>query len=439
MAKSDRLGGVQESKMCNECVIIADNPAALIELCGISMLERLLRALQRCGIKRATVLSSTPKLVSESLAGPAWPRARVDLRVCQRSDELVTVEQIVDVWPETAQVLLLIRGDAVFDIRLLCLLLRQDSTTALVDSAVPAESESLVASAQKASVGKLCGAALLQHKWVLEQSGPFDKAMRAGLEQRAVVGLDVAKQPSYDPGLRRKLRPFWFPTPSASNTRFAENVLLDSVQKGSLDLPALVHAPIEKFLISHLCRTSITPHQLTIAWIVLACATTILFALGHLIWGIVLALVVGILDGLDGKQARLKVETTAGGKIEHHLDSFFDVVWPIALAFHFYSSGRLPTAFYYLVVLLAGEGVDGIAKAIIYSGAGRLMTAPSMFDRFVRLIGGRRNIYIWVLAIALILGAPEKALIVMAWWELMTVVIDIPQAARMLILRQKTR
>jgi hypothetical protein len=43
------------------------------------------------------------------------------------------------------------------------------------------------------------------------------------------------------------------------------------------------------------------------------------------------------------------------------------------------------------------------------------------------------------LAIALILGAPEKALIVMAWWELMTVVIDIPQAARMLILRQKTR
>jgi len=42
-------------------------------------------------------------------------------------------------------------------------------------------------------------------------------------------------------------------------------------------------------------------------------------------------------------------------------------------------------------------------------------------------------------AIALILGAPEKALIVMAWWELMTVVIDIPQAARMLILRQKPR
>jgi len=83
--------------------------------------------------------------------------------------------------------------------------------------------------------------------------------------------------------------------------------------------------------------------------------------------------------------------------------------------------------------------VDGVAKAIIYSTAGRLMTAPSVFDRFVRLIGGRRNIYIWVLAISLILGAPEKALIVMAWWELMTAAIDIPQAARMWISRRKTR
>jgi len=83
--------------------------------------------------------------------------------------------------------------------------------------------------------------------------------------------------------------------------------------------------------------------------------------------------------------------------------------------------------------------VDGIAKAVIYSGAGRLMTAPGMFDRFCAADRRPANIYIWVLAIALILGAPEKALIVMAWWELMTVAIDIPQAARMWILRQKTR
>jgi len=54
--------------MHHECVIIADSPGALVELCGISILERLLRTLQRCGVKRSTVLASTPKLISDALA-----------------------------------------------------------------------------------------------------------------------------------------------------------------------------------------------------------------------------------------------------------------------------------------------------------------------------------------------------------------------------------
>src|SRR5437899_2704027 len=102
MAGFDQLGDVQESKMCHECVIIAVNSGALVELCGVSILERLLRTLQRCGIKRATVLTSTPE-ISESLAQPSWPRTQLDVKICHRPDELVTVEQIVDIWPETAQ------------------------------------------------------------------------------------------------------------------------------------------------------------------------------------------------------------------------------------------------------------------------------------------------------------------------------------------------
>jgi hypothetical protein len=82
--------------------------------------------------------------------------------------------------------------------------------------------------------------------------------------------------------------------------------------------------------------------------------------------------------------------------------------------------------------------VDGIAKAIIYSAAGRAMTAPRLFDQLVRLIGGRRNIYIWLLLVALILGAPAKALVVMAWWEAITAAIDVPHAIQLLFLRQKT-
>jgi phosphatidylglycerophosphate synthase len=425
----DPRGGFQESKMRHECVIIADSPGALVELSGISILERLLRTLQRCGVKRATVLSSTPELISKALAQPSWPRAEIDLRVCHRSDGVVSVEQIVASWPETGQFLLVIRGNVVFDGRLLRLLLAQNSTTGLVDSSVPEQFDSLVASAQDTNAGRFTGAALLQYDWTLRQNGSFDEALRAGVERRSLAVLDVAEQPFYDTALRRKLRPFWFPAPSASNTLFAEGVLLDSVQKGSLDFPAWIHAPIEKFLISHLCRTPITPHQLTIAWIVLACITTILFALGHLIWGIALALIVGILDGLDGKQARIKVETSKSGKLEHRFDSLFEVAWPSALAYHFYTTGQLPGAFIYLSVLLLAEALDGIGKAGVYSTSEKLMDEPGPFDRIVRLVGGRRNIYIWVLAVAVILRAPAKALVVMAWWEGLTAAVDLAHAA----------
>src|SRR5205807_7444528 len=157
---------------------------------------------QRCGVKRATVLSSTPKVISEPLAKPSWPRAEIDLRICHRSDGVVTLEQIVASWAETGQFLLVLRGDVVFDSRLLRLLLTQNSTTGLIDSSVPEKFNSLVASAQDTNAGRFTGAALLQYDWTLRQNGSFDEAVRAGLERRSLAGLDVAEQPFYDAALR---------------------------------------------------------------------------------------------------------------------------------------------------------------------------------------------------------------------------------------------
>ena len=129
----------------------------------------------------------------------------------------------------------------------------------------------------------------------------------------------------------------------------------------------MVHGPIENFLISHLWKTAITPNQLTFMTNVVAWAATFLFATGHLGWGTILALAVGILDGLDGKQARVKIETTKAGKLEHWFDAFFEHSWWIAIAYHLQSSGRLPGAFVYLVLLMGAEAVAGLAKFSVHS------------------------------------------------------------------------
>ncbi|HMG74977.1 MAG TPA: hypothetical protein VK582_15860, partial [Pyrinomonadaceae bacterium] len=131
--------GIKQITMAHECVILADCPGALIELCGISTLERLLRTLQRCGIERATILSSTSERIADELARPSWPRAQLGLTLRTRPNGALRIEQIVDIWPDAAQLLLVIRGDAVFDSRLLQLLATQESPAVLVDSAVPAK------------------------------------------------------------------------------------------------------------------------------------------------------------------------------------------------------------------------------------------------------------------------------------------------------------
>jgi hypothetical protein len=411
--------------MAYECVVLADCPGALIELCGISMLERLLRTLQRCGIERATILSSTSERIAEELARPSWPRAELALTVRSRPTGALRMEQIVDIWPDAAQLLLVVRGDVVFDRRLLQVLATQSSPAVLVDSDVPSKLQPLVSQAPNAPGAKLCGAALLQRNRVSSQSGSLEQAINNGLEQNAIAAADVTAQPSYSPSLRRRLRPFWFPAPPPEHVNLAERILLNSVQKGTQDFPALIHAPLETFLISKLCKTAITPGQLTVSWILLAFGTTILFATGHLIGGIVLALITGILDGLDGKQARIRVETSVVGKIEHRFDSFFEVVWPTALAYHFYISGQLPNAFFYLALLIVAEALDGIGKLGVYGPAEKLLVDPGLFDRIVRLVGGRRNIYVWVLIACVVLGTPAEALIVMAFWEVATAVADL--------------
>jgi phosphatidylglycerophosphate synthase len=411
--------------MAYECVVLADCPGALIELCGISTLERLLRTLQRCGIERATILSSTSEGIADEMARPSWPRAQLALALRTRPNGALKIEQLVDIWPDAAQLLLVVQGDAVFDSRLLQLLATQRSPAVLVDSAVPSKLQPLVAQAPNALHAKVCGAALLQRDWVSTQSGPLENAINNGLEQNAMAAVDVTDQPSYSPALRRRLRPFWFPAPPSAHVKLAERILLNSVQKGTQDLPARIHAPLETFLLSKLCKTAVTPGQLTVAWIILAFGTTILFAIGHLIGGILLALIIGILDGLDGKQARIKVETSKTGKIEHWFDSFFEVVWPAALAYHFYVSGQLPNAFFYLALLIVAEALDGIGKLGVYGPAERLLVEPGLLDRIVRLVGGRRNIYVWVLVACVVLGVPEKALIVMAFWEVATAAADL--------------
>ncbi len=403
--------------MDSACLILADSPGALIELCGVTVLERLLRTLQRCGYTRAIILSSMPEVVALP------PRDGLTINIHRRPAGQVTLEQIVEAWPDPSQNLLTVAGDRVFDDRLLRALTAAQDSVVLVDSCV-------------ASHVEICAAAVLSYSWATTHAGPLEGAIAQAVQERAIALLDVDEQPVYSTTLRRELRPFWFPAPAPQDKKGAERILLNAAQKGSQDLPALVHAPIETFLVRLLCKTPITPNQLTIFCNIVAWLVTWCFATGALVWGTALALLVGVLDGLDGKQARVKVETSEAGKLEHWFDALFEFSWWFALAYYLRKSGQLPNAFSYLLLLLLAEGVDLAAKGSILFTYKKLIDELSSFDRVVRLFGGRRNIYVWILATGLLLGAPAKAFIVIAWWEVVTAAVHVPRAILAILFRQ---
>ena len=414
--------------MRHECIILAENPGALAELCGISLLERLLRTLQRLGLTKAIVLTATPEFVGQHLANPSPHRAKVAIDLRRHPSGPVAAKQIAEVWPNDAELVLVIRGDSVFDPRLLQLLDDQNSTAALVDSAPPPNLQPLLASARNTIGGRVCGVALLSHEWTKSQSGLFEEGLRDEIEAGRIEAIDIAARDWDLPSLRRKLRPYWFPAPVPEQRKRAQHQLIDAAQKGSLDFPAMVHAPIENFLVSHLCRTAITPNQLTAITNIAAWGATFLFATGRLGWGTILALVVGVLDGLDGKQARVKIETSKFGKLEHWFDALFENSWWIALAYHLQSSGRLPAAFGYLALLIGAEAVAGLAKFSVIRACGRTLDEIGDFNRLVRLVGGRRNTYVWIFALGILFGAPAQAFKIIAWWGAVTAAIQVPRA-----------
>jgi phosphatidylglycerophosphate synthase len=392
-----------------QVVIFAEAPKALVALCGVSLLERQLRILQRLGFDRALIVSTTADQIRAAMDPPSW--ARRDLAA-----DLVTPDEL-RLAPERR--VLVLPGDHYLDARLIAALLRVGKSACLVDSDPPKRVRPLLS-------GRFdSGAALVL-------PNEIDSRSHADLAE-----VDAAAVPDYVRGMRRRIRPVFFPAPGPNDLRAAERIVFDTGQNGTLDIPAILHSPIETWILRWLCRTSVTPNEITLFGLLVAALATLLFASGHLASGLILAIASGVIDGLDGKQARVKIETTPAGKWEHRLDFVIETSWWAALAFWLQRSGALAEAWWFFALIMIGEVVDQLAKLIAQRRIDRLLDDYSPFDRFVRLIGARRDMYICSLAVGLLIGAAARAYEFCAWWGVITASVHTVRA--MMITARRVR
>jgi phosphatidylglycerophosphate synthase len=389
-------------------ILIADAPEPLIELCGVNLLERLLRILQRLGFRRAIVFSTTPEIVGAELARRSWAREKVIVDLVPRAIGPLTAQLLLEQC--LSERFLIVPAHIYCDARLLAALCAKDSSTALVDSNPPEFAQSLIRNP--------CGPALVTRNFLfaLSSAALFFDELKNKVDNRQIDIVDAAEKDDYIVSMRRRVRPLCFSAPPEQSRRVAERIILDSAQNGTLDLPAYIHGPIETAIISLLCKTRITPNQITIGGFVIGCSATAAFVVGRVGLGILGAFIFGIVDGLDGKQSRVKIETTERGKWEHHLDYLIENSWWVAIAFHLWRSGQFPDVFYFLALLIASHLLAEFAKRRVKIAKGRLLDDVAPFDRAFRLVAARRNVYVWILACGFLLDAfPQSYAVICGW------------------------
>lgn len=418
-------------------LILADSEDALTDLCGISLLERLRRIVLNLGFCEGTILSNLIQLVAIHAGKSSWRRGEVALKLRERKTEEVTVGDVLDCidgskLPADGRVLIVSAG-FYYDERLLRVLAEARIESALIDSDPPASAKPFWRDSDVHNFGRLPCAFLVSQKWLFEKDRAVSLRHEVVSEMASgrIASVDAAQQSGYVRSMRRNIRPVFFPAPSPEQRSLAEGLLQEATQKHVLDFPAIMHAPIEDWLVLRLCRTSITPNQLTLAGAMLGISVTLLYAFGHLWAGVLLALIFGVWDGLDGKLARLKAQTSELGKGEHILDYFIELSWWTALAHHFQVTGQVPYAYILLFAFVGADFLERAARRAIEPRLGRKLDDVSRFDRLLCYVAGRRNIYTWLFLFCLLMGAPAIGFILLCCWGIASNTVHIFRAIQL--------
>ena len=155
----------------------------------------------------------------------------------------------------------------------------------------------------------------------------------------------------------------------------------------------------------------------------LGIAAGVAFLFGWLWTGLIMVLVVGPLDGVDGKLARTTLNYSRFGDLEHVLDKICEYGWFLCIGSYLSRSygDAWPWGVAALLVLFAlAESLQG---EFFRRFTGKQLDDSGSFERRFRLIAGRRNTFFWTLLPFGVAGAWGAGFITMSIYSALTFVV----------------
>ena len=375
-------------------MIDARDPAAWQVVGGLSLVARLVRSLELEGV--STIIVAADRVVAPAELGARQPATRL---VC----ELLAPEAPLFASPGAdAEIPLLVAdGTLVADRRLLRALADYDGS--VVVWPVPADATG----AARVRLARLDGREL----------GLFGAP---GVEGKTVAQLDPKDLETYTLEMRGHHPILLLDASTPERAAAATERLVRATQKQVMDAPARWVDPFfENAILRRLAPTRITPNAVSLIATTIGLAGAALLYHGWIWAAFSLMLLVGWLDGVDGKLARLRFHYTRLGAAESYLDFLYENAWWFALTAHLYGShgdAALLAGGALILGNLLSEGMLTLGFAYLDNSLDLL----SRFDRLFRIVAGRRNVFVWILILATLAGSLWIGFVACGVWAMVT-------------------
>ncbi len=379
-------------------VIDARRPQAWEKVGGIPLPARYLYHFNELGIHR-TVIWTGPEQADIRL-----DRWRKDMELRWVRSEAALLDEVLELADDDR--LLYVDAAHLVDPRVLEALAARQRTT-------------LVCRDRRDRSGAIVRLALLSvadlRRWLEEGS----EALYRGAEI-----LYPSQMDPFCPEIRGELEPYLIEVESPEDARRVTWELILRKQKQVMDLPAeFIDPPFENRLTFRLCDTWVSPNMVTLFGLLVALGITWLFWHGYFVAGAFGTFVVEILDGVDGKLARTRLQYTRLGQHEDVIDYLYETSWYVALGVGLSRTfgGTLPALLAALMVV--SDTVDNVLYTLAGKWYGKSIDLFSPFDAAFRRIGGRRNIYGFMFMIGFSAGYPLETFALAATWAAVTATI----------------
>jgi len=240
---------------------------------------------------------------------------------------------------------------------------------------------------------------------------------------RVIHTSDMA---SFDDNLRRSTTPL-LEAVSAARKVELENHLYGNAYRGITDLVTKFAWPKPAKRFVHVCANlKITPNMVTSLGLLLVIAACYLFQNGQYALGLLAGWLMTFLDTVDGKLARVTIQSSKFGHLyDHAIDlfhpPFWYIFWGMSLVNFQPVMGQGLEQMYWIIVIayVAGRVVEGVFPLL----GDCTIFSWRPFDAWFRLITARRNPCMILLTLSVFAGKPEWGFIAVTFWSAFTTLI----------------